>query len=191
MSIWQLWHGGGRRRKSDENWDDLQRQLSDAQARAKHVKGATLNTCQAGIHGPFWVKTDRPLLCPWCEIAKLRGQIEMLTTRPAPRPDTILPEQEPASDVTAETQPVDVRDLRAAMGEGDTQTLPVVTAVVPLNLAQLPPVPWGPGRDPQTAAIEANLGTPAPTPEFAATAVPPDLAKAAHDKVTAALGEAS
>jgi hypothetical protein len=41
----------------------------------------------------------------------------------------------------AETQPVDVRELREAVGEGDTQTLPVVLPVVAVE--PTPRVTWG------------------------------------------------
>jgi hypothetical protein len=41
----------------------------------------------------------------------------------------------------AETQPVDVRELREAVGEGDTQTLPVVAPVVAVE--PTPRVTWG------------------------------------------------
>lgn len=210
MNLLSLFHGGGKRRKSDENWDELEGRLSTAEARAKKVKGAILYTCPqpdpARQHGDYWVYAQN-VACPWCEIARLREQIQLLVTRPTPRPGGIsvqapadgarisIPADEPATDVNAKTQAVDVAELRNAMGEGDTQTLPVVpapvTAVLPLHLAPLPPITWGPGRDPEAAAVETNLDTPAPTPEFAATAVPPGLADVAHDRVQAALSEAS
>lgn len=91
-----------------------------------------------------------------------------------------------AADVNAETQAVAQVDLddtqllpkvvvEEAIGLGDTQTLPPVTPVVPVLDKPLPPVTWGRNRDPETAAIEANLNTPAPTPEYAASAVPPGI----------------
>lgn len=90
----------------------------------------------------------------------------------------------------AETQPVDVRDLRAAMGEADTVTLPVVSPVVPV-VAELDDtqmlVTWGRTRDTETAAVEAALNAPAPAPEYAATAVPPGIPDLAQGKVAAAL----
>jgi hypothetical protein len=160
VSILQLWHGGGRRRKSDENWTDLERQLSDAQARAQKVQGAHFHRCPANAHPPYWVY-EQGVPCPWCTIAQLRGQLELLTLRPAPRPDTILPESQPASDVTAETQAVDVSVLRDAVGEGDTQLLPVVSAVEPLE--PTPKVTWGVTATKPLWQVKAGPGTTDPT----------------------------
>lgn len=160
MSILQLWHGGGKRRKSPENWDDLEQRLSTAEARAKAVKGAVFHTCPN--HPPYWVYAQN-VACPWCLVDQLRGQIEMLTTRPTPRPDTILPESQPESDVTAETQAVDVSTLREALGEGDTQTLPVVSPVVPVVDEPMPPVTWGVTATKPLWQIKAGPGSTSPS----------------------------
>lgn len=219
-----LFHGGGKRRRSTENWDELERRLSDAEARTKHVKGARRYECAQHLHGPFWVLSEKPVACPWCEIIRLRGQLELVTMRPAPRPDTIAvaapadqptlliarPVDEPAADVTAEKQPVDVRDLRAAMGENDTITLPVVapaTAVAPVAAplddtqmlvtwgANLPAkaeadtqqirLPQIPDRPPTTDPVEAALNTPAPPPGAGASEISMAAGLAAVTKVHA------
>jgi hypothetical protein len=52
-----------------------------------------------------------------------------------------VPDSEPVTDPTAETQPVDVQELREAVGEGDTQTLPAITPVVAVE--PTPRVTWG------------------------------------------------
>lgn len=141
MSFLQLWQGGGTRRKQRLTRAELEEQLTGARKQAGKVKDAVLNHCPARAHGDFWVHTNVPQPCPWCEIVRLREQIQMLVTRPTPRPDAVAvdwatgmlrPANEPATDVTAETQPVDVRDLRAAMGEDDTVTLAAVTPVTPV-----------------------------------------------------------
>lgn len=188
MSLLQFFAGSGRRRKSDENWADLQRQLSDAQARAKKVKGAHFHECPQRVHPPFWVYAQG-VACPWCLVDQLRGQLELVTMRPAPRPDAVAvaapadqntaaigrPADEPAADVTAETQPVDVRDLRRAVGEDDTVTLPAVVpaAPVPLDETQMF-VTWG-----------------AKLPDAGPTEVPVGLGARASVKVAIALDEAS
>lgn len=205
MSLLQFFAGSGRRRKSDENWADLQRQLSDAQARAKKVKGAHFHECPQRVHPPFWVYAQG-VACPWCLVDQLRGQLELVTMRPAPRPDAVAvaapadqntaaigrPADEPAADVTAETQPVDVRDLRAAMGEDDTDTLPAVVPVVPVVAAlddtQML-VTWGTKIPAKTKADLADWATgtaPGPMHE-----VPVGLGAKASVNVTAALEEAS
>ena len=84
IKLGNLLHGGGTRRKSDESWADLQRQLSYAQYLLKTLNGAVRNTCQAGLHGPFWVVQKTPVPCPWCEIGRLRAaQVAQVVIAPA------------------------------------------------------------------------------------------------------------
>jgi hypothetical protein len=188
--------GRGTRRKSDEQWDKLVEALSTAQRdlATANQQIATLTRQRDEARGNdirhhnLWQAAHREVL----RLRFLLGEDAKLPATQVPAPVDNGIRDTPLAN--AETQPVDVRELREAVGEGDTQTLPVVSPVspvLPLHDAPLPPVTWGRTRDTDTAAIEANLGTPAPTPEFAATAVPPGIPDLAHDKVHAALGEAS
>jgi hypothetical protein len=188
--------GRGTRRKSDENWDRLQQALSTAQRdlAAANQQIATLTAerdearGRSDFHRNGWQAADREVK----RLTFLLGEDAKLPATQVPAPVDNGCRDTPLAN--AETQPVDVRELREAVGEGDTQVLPAITPVspvLPLHDAPLPPVTWGRTRDTDTTAIEANLGTPAPTPEFAATAVPPGIPDLAHDKVHAALGDAS
>jgi hypothetical protein len=100
-----------------------------------------------------------------------------------------VPDTEPTADVTAETQPVDVADLRKAMGVDDTQQIPAVTKVV-----AVPPlaVTWG-TKVGDKAALEAWATATAPPPGAGATDVAlatevcRELGESSHLKVHTAL----
>lgn len=101
-----------------------------------------------------------------------------------PRPETydvadVTAETQPIQQVALDdTQPVDVRDLRAAMGLDATVVIP--------------PIPDRPAVvDPITAEIEAAMNIPGPPPFASATSIPVAAVKNAVSNVEAVLSEAS
>jgi hypothetical protein len=127
-------------------------------------------------------------------VADTTNEWTNLRDTPAEDPEhllTALVEQDPEA-----TQALGVAALREAaqMDSGQTATLPAVapvTPVVPLHEAPLPPVTWGRIKDADTTAIEAALGIPGPDPLHSATSIPEGIGDLAHDKVSAAMSEAS
>lgn len=146
MSLMNLFQGGGTRRKSDESWDRLQRQLSDAQ---RQITTLTRERDEAqrdsAKHKAWWGQADAGWRSADAEVKRLRHLLDadagVPGTEPVPAPIEQGCRDTPASN--ADTQAVDVADLRAAMGEGDTQLLPVVPVVAIPPLDKLPAVTWG------------------------------------------------
>jgi hypothetical protein len=135
--------GRGTRRKSDEQWDRLQQAVSTAQRdlATANEQIATLTAerdearSNSDKHLHLWRCADR-------EVQRLRfllGEDAKLPATQVPAPvDTGIRDTPLAN---AETQPVDVQELREAVGEGDTQVLPVVSPVVAVE--PTPRVTWG------------------------------------------------
>jgi hypothetical protein len=116
-----------------------------------------------------------------------------------PRPETyevadVTAETQPVPQIALdETQPVDVAELRNAVGEGDTRVLPVVAPVVAVE--PVPKVTWGTDLKPQQHdALEAWAVGTAPPPHAGPTEVSAITGALASVKVqlaTTELGEAS
>jgi hypothetical protein len=159
MSIVSFFHGGGTRRKSDENWDRLQDQLSDAQRQITTLSRELDEARRdAGKHKAWWGQAD----AGWCsadaEVKRLRVLLSadagVPGTEPVPAPIEQGCRDTPASN--ADTQPVPIVERDKAMGLSATQLLPVVpvTPVPPVLDEPLPPVTWG-TKQGDKAALEA------------------------------------
>lgn len=184
--------GNGSRRKTDEQWDKLQRQLSAAQRDLANANQqiATLTRQRDEArsndirHHNLWQSAHR-------EVMRLRFLLGADAELPATRvPAPVDNGCRDTPRANADTQPVDVRELRAAIGEDDTQTLPVVSPVVPIVPDEpLPPVTWGTKlpADTKTAVEDWATGT-APGPMHE---VPVGLGAKASIQVATALDEAS
>lgn len=96
--------GSGGRRRSDESWDALTAELSEAQRLLKPMKGAICCGCPAGIHGQFWVYSQTVVRCPWCEIGRLRA-LEATSVVVVPAPPA-GPPMVPAAVDTPEFRPL-------------------------------------------------------------------------------------
>lgn len=148
MNLTGLFHGGGRRRRSDESWDDLTGRLSETERKLAHaerllepLKSTVCVFCQ--VHGRFWVQQPVPVPCPWCEIGRLRGRqlTEMviapalpagqpLVPAPADLPGSVFTEPEPvtpgveAPRIVADT-PAGPAESEAADVNAETQAVAV------------------------------------------------------------------
>lgn len=185
--------GNGNRRKTDEQWDKLQRQLSAAQRDLANANQqiATLTRQRDEArsndirHHNLWQGAHREVM----RLRFLLGADAELPATQVPAPVDNGCRDTPRAN--ADTQPVDVRDLRAALGEDDTVTLPAVTPVTPVvavdDTQML--VSWGTSLPAKTkAAVEDWATGTAPGPMHE---VPVGLGAKASIQVATALDEAS
>lgn len=174
--------GNGSRRKTDEQWDKLQRQLSAAQRDLANANQqiATLTRQRDEArsndirHHNLWQSAHREVM----RLRFLLGADAELPATQVPAPvdngcrDTPLAAAQTARDTS----------LDALAQPGEEELLArlkanAVTAVLP--------------RIPDRAPEPNPLDIPAPHPMASATAVPANIPDLAHDKVHAALDEAS
>ena len=185
--------GSGGRRRSDESWDALTAELSEAQRLLKPMQGAICCGCPAGIHGQFWVYSRTVVQCPWCEIGRLRAReaSSVLVVAAPPAGPPMLPAAvdspgfqplPPAPLVSADDQLLlmpdaptapaecEAADVNAQTQAMDASELRAPAALDPGSTTQLPTV-----RDKPQGAVRPVLAVTADQLKPARTDVPPKL----------------